>query len=58
MMRKVVRRVKYIGKMKAKSKTDNEKEIERLSSLVKAPMKPELKQWTVARMNILKQLVA
>jgi protein disulfide-isomerase A6 len=47
---------KFIDAMKAKSAEDRKKESDRLAGMKSGSMKPELKQWLVARQNILKQM--
>lgn len=47
---------KFIETMKAKSAEDRAKEVTRLAGMKSGSMKPELKQWLVARQNILKQM--
>ena len=46
----------YLEKFKAKSSTDRQSQIERLSKMEGESMKPELKQWLVQRLRILKAL--
>jgi len=48
----------YIEKMKGKSAEDRKKQLDRLESMKDGKMKPELKQWLVQRMRILKGLGA
>jgi protein disulfide-isomerase A6 len=48
--------IKFIDLMKAKSGEDRKKELTRLDGMKTGSMKPELKQWLVARQNILKQM--
>jgi protein disulfide-isomerase A6 len=48
--------IKFIDTMKEKSGEDRKKELARLDGMKTGSMKPELKQWLVARQNILKQL--
>jgi len=50
--------VAYISKMKAASAEDQVKQLERLVSMMKESMKPELKTWVSKRKNILEQLTA
>lgn len=46
----------YIAKMKAKSAEDRSSQITRLEGMQGSSMKPELKQWLVQRLRILKAL--
>mmetsp|Transcript_20515 Transcript_20515/g.29755 ORF Transcript_20515/g.29755 Transcript_20515/m.29755 type:complete len:150 (-) Transcript_20515:472-921(-) len=46
----------YITKMKGKTADDWKKQLDRLDGMKGGSMKPELKQWLVQRLNILKQL--
>jgi len=48
---------KFITKMTAKSKEDNEKQVKRLEGMKGDSMKAELKQWVIQRLNIVKQIV-
>ena len=48
--------VGFIEKMKGKSADDIKKQLDRLEGMKSGSMKPELKQWLVQRLNILKQL--
>lgn len=50
------REKKFMEKFKAKSADDVKKQLERLTRMSKGKMKADLKQWVVARLNILKQL--
>jgi protein disulfide-isomerase A6 len=50
--------VKFIDTMNAKTSDDRAKELTRLSNMKAGSMKPELKQWLVQRLNVLKQLQA
>lgn len=47
---------KFIAKMQAKAPADVEKQLARLTKMQGDKMKPELKQWVVQRINILRQL--
>ena len=47
---------KYIEKMKAKSAEDIKKQFTRLDGMKAGSMKPDLKQWLMQRLRILKQL--
>ena len=47
---------KYIEKMKAKSAEDIKKQLDRLDGMKSGSMKPDLKQWLMQRLRILKQL--
>lgn len=49
--------LKYIGKWKAKDKSDVAKELTRLEGMVGKSMTSELKGWLRERMSILKQMV-
>jgi len=46
----------YIEKMKVKSAEDRKKQLDRLEAMKDGKMKPELKQWLVQRLRILKGL--
>ena len=48
----------YIEKMKAKTAEERLKQLQRLETMKDGKMKPELKQWLVQRMRILKGLGA
>mmetsp|Transcript_29412 Transcript_29412/g.68197 ORF Transcript_29412/g.68197 Transcript_29412/m.68197 type:complete len:140 (+) Transcript_29412:166-585(+) len=48
--------VKFIEQMKAKSEDERAKQIERLEKMKGGSMKPELKQWLLQRLAILRQL--
>lgn len=50
------REVKYIESMKAKGAADVEKQLTRLTGMLKKSMKADLKAWVAKRVNILKQL--
>jgi len=49
------RQIKYINKMKAKGPADIAKQLARLQGMKGKSMKPELKQWLLKRLAILKQ---
>jgi len=46
----------YIAKMKGKSAEDRKKQLDRLETMKDGKMKPELKNWLVQRLRILKGL--
>jgi len=46
----------FLAKWKAKPKDDVTAQLERLSKMTAGSMKPDLKQWLMQRINILKQL--
>jgi len=46
----------FIAKMKAKTPEEVKAQLTRLEGMMGGAMKPELKQWVVQRVNILKQL--
>lgn len=48
----------YIAKMKEKSAEEKKKQLTRLEAMKDGKMKPELKQWLVQRLRILKGLSA
>lgn len=48
--------VKYIDSMRAKGAADIAKQLTRLTGMLGKSMKPELKAWVAARLNILRQL--
>lgn len=50
--------IKFIDSMKGKTVEERQAQIERLSKMKNDKMKPELKQWVMARLAILKSLEA
>jgi len=50
--------IKFIDTMKGKTVEERQAQIERLSKMKNDKMKPELKQWVMARLAILKSLEA
>lgn len=52
------RSAKYMEKMKAKSKEEQESQLKRLENMERKDMKADLKEWVRARRKMLKTLVA
>jgi protein disulfide-isomerase A6 len=46
----------FLGKWKAKEKSEVASQLERLTKMMSGKMTPDLKKWLVQRVNILKQL--